>query len=80
MRKTLISSRWIRKILLSLPYTDPPPQSMITRLKAGDIIVSGTHRKLPTGFLRRVESVDHSDDLVIVRTTNAKLSDAIEQC
>lgn len=65
---------------LILTFTNPPPHSVVHRLKAGDIIVAGPHRNVPTGFLRRIENVDHDDTKVIIRTTHAQLDDAIEQC
>ncbi|MBN1699573.1 MAG: hypothetical protein JW881_18785, partial [Spirochaetales bacterium] len=65
---------------LNLAFTDLPAHSVIQELKTGNIIVAGPHRKVPTGFLRKVESVTKSGNEVIVRTSNAKLGDAIEQC
>ncbi len=48
--------------------------------QVGDIIVTGVSDFAPTGFLRRVTSVNETDTEIILGTSHANLTDAIEEC
>jgi len=53
--------------------------TFLEQVSVGDIIVSGTTPKAPHGFLRKVVSKSQEENKIIIQTTQAKLTEAIQQ-
>ena len=58
-------------------FTQSTPE--LAALAPGDIIVGDTSSNAPDGFLRKVVSVENSGGNVVIQTSEASLTDAIEQ-
>ena len=55
------------------------PTTLLEELEVDDVIAVGVTEETPYGLLRKVTSKSYSGNQVIVETTQAKLTDAIEQ-
>ncbi|WP_431136941.1 hypothetical protein [Psychroserpens mesophilus] len=52
--------------------------SVINQIEVNDIIVSGISDNAPNGFLKRVTSIDNTNNQVKITATDAKITDAIK--
>jgi formylglycine-generating enzyme required for sulfatase activity len=62
-----------------ITYTFDQDTSDLDQLQPGSVMVSGVAPNAPNGFLRKVVSLDKSSGQVNVQTTQAALTDAIQQ-
>lgn len=52
----------------------------MSKLKEGEIIVSGINNAAPMGFMRKVIEVKNENGVIILRTENARFDEIFEKC